>query len=270
MSKTFVITGSTSGMGLDSRKFLEENGARVIGVSNTPGDEVTADLSTDKGVDYAVSEIIRLCGGNLDGVFANAGIDNENAELVFGLNYFGIIRFLEQLQPYLKKSGNGRVLINASNSVVITPAIPNEVVEALLSFDKVKAYSLIKQTPQWTYQISKVALTKWARKASFSEFWAGSKISMNIVAPGVVLTSLIEHDMKDPRKAAGINMLPKPLGEFPKPEDIAPLVKFLLMDNSRFIVGQYIIIDGGTEAALKNNEYPATWNISLDDFRKMM
>lgn len=268
MKRTIVITGSSTGMGLASRKLLEKNDARIIGVSNTPGEEVTADLSTNDGVDYAVREIIRLCEGKLDGVFANAGVDNENAELVFGLNYFGIIRFLEQLQPYLKKTNNGRVLINASNSVVITPAIPGEVVDALLALDKERAYSLVKQTPHWTYQISKVAITKWARKTSVGENWAGSKISMNILAPGLVLTTLIDHDMKDPRKAAGINKLPKPLGEIPKPEDIAPLVKFLLLDDSRFIVGQYIIIDGGTEAAWKSNDYPTTWNISLDDFRK--
>jgi NAD(P)-dependent dehydrogenase (short-subunit alcohol dehydrogenase family) len=266
--KTFVVTGSTSGMGLASRKLLEKNGVKVIGVSNTPGEEVTADLSTEAGVDHAVSEIIRLSEGNLDGVFANAGVDSENAELVFGLNYFGVIRLLEQLQPYLKESGNGRVLINASNSVVITPSIPLDVVGALLAFDKEKAYSLVKQAPQWTYQVSKVAITKWARRAAVKEHWAGSKISMNILAPGVVMTPLIEHDMQDPRKAAGINMLPKPLGEIPKPEDIAPLVKFLLMDDSGFIVGQYIIIDGGTEASWKGDEYPATWNISIEDFRK--
>jgi NAD(P)-dependent dehydrogenase (short-subunit alcohol dehydrogenase family) len=270
MRKTIVITGSSSGMGLTSRLLIEKHGARVIGVSNTPGEEVTADLSTDEGVDEAVREIIRQSGGQIDGVFANAGVDNENARLVFGLNYFGIVRFLEQLQPYLKKSGDGRVLINASNSVVITPAIPNDVVDALLAFDKEKAYLLAKDVSHFTYQISKVAITKWARKAAASEFWAGSKISMNILAPGVVLTELIAHDMQDPRKAAGINMLPKPLGEIAKPEDIAPLVKFLLMDDCRFIVGQYIIIDGGTEAALRGTDYPATWNISMATFRELM
>lgn len=225
MSKTIVITGSSSGMGLASKQLLEKNGARVIGISNMPGEEIQADLSTDKGVDIAVKAIMQLSGGKVDAVFANAGVDSENAALVFGVNFLGVIRMLQALHPLLIKSSAPRVLINASNSVVITPGIRADVVQALLALDKEKAYTLISQHPQWTYQVSKVAITKWARKMAPSMEWAGSGISMNILAPGAVLTPLIEQDMKDQRKAAGINMLPKPLGELPKPENIAPLVK---------------------------------------------
>ena len=42
---------------------------------------------------------------------------------------------------------------------------------------------------------------------------------MNVLAPGVVMTQLIEHDMQDPRKAAGIKSLPMPLGRFARPEN---------------------------------------------------
>ena len=131
-TKTIVITGSQTGMGFSTRQLLEKNGVKVIGVSNSGDPEINADLSTKEGVDYAVSEIIKLSNGQIDGVFANAGVDNENAELVFGVNYFGIIQMLTSLQPYLKKSNNGRVVINASNSVVITPGIPSDAVDALL------------------------------------------------------------------------------------------------------------------------------------------
>jgi NAD(P)-dependent dehydrogenase (short-subunit alcohol dehydrogenase family) len=268
-TKTIVVTGSQSGMGYASRLLLEKNGAKVIGVTNTDDAEVQADLSTPEGVDYAVQEIIKLSGGNIDGVFANAGVDSSNAALVFGLNYFGIIRLLTALQPYLKKSNNGRVVINASNSVVITPGIPNDVVEALLEMDKEKAMNLIQKNPFWTYQASKTAITKWARQNAFKSDWAGSNISMNLIAPGVVLTALIEHDMKDPVKAKGINSLPKPNGDFAKAENIAPLVKFLLLDDSRFIIGQYIVIDGGVEVTWRGNESPKTWDISLDDYRAL-
>jgi NAD(P)-dependent dehydrogenase (short-subunit alcohol dehydrogenase family) len=266
--KNFVVTGSNSGMGKACKELLLHSGANVIGISNVSGEEIEADLSSEEGVEQAISQIINLTEGKIDGVFANAGVDGENAELVFGLNYFGVIQLLEGLKPYLAKYNNGRIIINASNSVVITPELPLDAVEALLELDKVRAMNLISKYPHWTYQVSKTAITLWARRSAAS--WAGSGISMNILAPGVVLTSLIEHDMKDPRKAAGINMLPKPLGSFPKPEDIAPLIKFLLMDNSRFIVGQYIIIDGGTEANLKSMDYPKVWDISMDDFRKLV
>lgn len=268
MQRTIVITGSSSGMGLTSRTLLEQSGARIIGVSKTPGEEVTADLSTDQGVDAAVAEIIRLCDGKLDGVFANAGVDSENSDLVFGLNYFGVIRLLEKLRPLLAESADARVLINASNSVVITPGIPEGPVEALLRFDRAAAKEAIAATPKWTYQTSKTAISRWARKAAPGNDWAGSGISMNILAPGAVMTALLEKDMQDPRKAAGINSLPKPLGELPKPENVASLVKFLLMDDSRFIVGQYLIIDGGTEVTWKHADYPSTWNITAEEYMK--
>jgi len=268
-SITIVITGSQTGMGLASRLYFEQHGVQIIGVTNTDDAEIQADLSTIEGVDQAVQEIVKLSNGKIDGIFANAGAGGENASLVFGLNFIGIVRMLEGLQPYLKQSGNGRVVINASNSVVITPGIPNEVVDALVNFDLDSAFELIKEKPFWTYQVSKTAITKWARQNAFKEAWAGSNISMNLIAPGVVLTPMIEHDLKDPRKAEGINKLPRPLGDFCKPENIAPLVKFLLVDDSRFIIGQYIVIDGGTEVTWRGDEHPKTWDISFEDFAKL-
>lgn len=265
--KTFIVTGSQTGMGLAAYKLLEKNGCRVIGISNTDDAEITADLSTDEGVAYAVAEAIKVSNGKIDGVFANAGIDNQDWEKVFGLNYFGIIQMLGLLHPYLKASDNARVVINASNSVMITPGIPDDAVNALVAEDKEKAFGLIARNPRFTYQVSKVAITKWVRLNAPLPRWAGNNISMNCIAPGVVMTPLIEHDMKDPRKAAGIQMLPKPLGAVPNPEDIAPLVKFLLLDNSKFIIGQSIVIDGGTEATWRGAERPDTWDISPEDFK---
>lgn len=268
--KTVVITGSQTGMGFAARQLLESTGVRVIGVSNTGDPEIIADLSTEAGVDQAIREIERISGGQLHGVFANAGVDCENAALVFGLNYFGVIRLLEGLNPMLACSGDGRVVINASNSVVITPGIPQEIVDALLADDRDRAFSLISKQPQSTYQVSKAAITRWARQRATSPHWAGSGISMNILAPGVVMTALIAEDMKNPRKAAAINALPKPLGRVAKPENIAPLIKFLLLDDSSFIVGQVLIIDGGTEAVFRGNDVPSAWDIGLEEFRKIM
>lgn len=268
--KTIVVTGSQTGMGWATRTLLERSGVRVIGVSDKGDAEVIADLSTEAGVDEAVARVEALSDGPIDGVFANAGVDSENAPLVFGLNYFGIVRMLQALRPSLARSGDGRVVVNASNSVVITPGIPQNVVDALLDGDRDKALTLIATQAQWTYQVSKAAITRWVRTQATSHAWAGSGISMNLLAPGVVMTQLLEHDMQDPRKAAGIKSLPMPLGRFARPEDVAPLVKFLLVDDSRFIVGQYLVIDGGTEAAWRGQETPRTWDISMEEFRAQL
>lgn len=268
--KTVAVTGSQSGMGLSTRQLLEASGVRVVGVSNTGDAEVIADLSTDDGVDGAIARILDLCNGRLDGVFANAGVDNENAPLVFGLNFLGVVRLLNGLRPALMHSRDGRVVVNSSNSVVITPGIPAEVVDALLGGNLPLALDLISKQPKWTYQVSKVAVTRWVRKHAATAAWAGSGISMNVIGPGVVMTSLIEHDMKDPRKASAIQALPKPLGNFPGPDRIAPLVKFLLIEDSRFIVGQYIIIDGGIEAGWRADDAPRLWDIDAQGFGALL
>lgn len=268
--KTIVVTGSQTGMGYATRQLLEASGVRVIGVSNVGDAEVIADLSTDAGVDDAIAGIGALSAGRIDGVFANAGVDSEDAPLVFGLNYFGIVRMLEALQPALARSGDGRVVVNASNSVVITPGIPQEAVDALLADDRVKALALIAAHPTSTYQVSKAAITRWVRTHAASPRWAGQGISMNLLAPGVVMTELIERDMKDSRKAAGIQALPRPLGRVPGPENIAPLVKFLLVDDARFIVGQFLVIDGGAEATWRGRDSPRPWEIGVEEFRHLL
>jgi hypothetical protein len=63
--------------------------------------------------------------------------------------------------------------------------------------------------------------------------------------------------------------VPKPFGEIPKPENISPLVKILLVADSRFLSDQYIDIDGGTEIVWRGNDSPQTWNMSMDDFRRL-
>lgn len=118
--------------------------------------------------------------------------------------------------------------------------------------------------------VSKAAITRWVRTHAASPRWAGQGISMNLLAPGVVMTELIERDMKDPRKAAGIHALPRPLGRVPGPESIAPLVKFLLVDDARFIVGQFLVIDGGVEAAWRGQDAPRAWEIGVEEFRRLL
>lgn len=268
--KNIVITGSQTGMGYATRVLLEASGVRVTGISNSGDAEIIADLSTEQGVDDAVRAVCDLTGGSIDGVFANAGVDSQDAPLVFGLNYFGVVRLLEALNPALARGGDGRVVVNASNSVVITPGIPQDTVDALLAGDQDKAFALIAGNPNFTYQVSKAAITRWVRRHAASARWAGSGISMNLLAPGIVMTALIERDMKDPRKAAGIAAMPKPLGSVPGPEHIAPFVQFLLTGDSRYIVGQFLVIDGGTEAALRHENAPVPLSMDAEDYRRLL
>jgi NAD(P)-dependent dehydrogenase (short-subunit alcohol dehydrogenase family) len=76
--------------------------------------------------------------------------------------------------------------------------------------------------------------------------------------------------LTDPEKAVFINALPRPLGDWPKPEDIAKIVRFLISEDARYMIGQVIFVDGGTEASWRNMDYPQPWNISVNDFMKIV
>ncbi len=268
--RTIVISGSQSGIGLAIRKNLENHGQKIIGI-DLPGKnaEVEADLSTEKGCAEAVEKVLEISGWKIKGVIANAGVENNNnARHVFGLNYFGVVHLLEGLHKALASKVGSRVVITASNSIVITPEIPIAAAVALNHNKLDKAIDLVKGSSSAIYPASKLAVVRWMRSNAPSKKWAGNNISINAIAPGAVLTPLLQRDLADPEKAVFINALPRPLGEWPKPEDIAKIARFLISEDARYMIGQVIFVDGGTEASWRNTDYPQPWNISADDFMK--
>jgi NAD(P)-dependent dehydrogenase (short-subunit alcohol dehydrogenase family) len=264
-----AITGSQSGMGLSFRFLLEKSGYEIIGI-DLPGKgaEVEGDLSVKKERARVIGEVIEKCHGKLDGIIANAGVDNSNVRLVFELNYFGVTELLEGLREALAYNGKSRIIITASNSVVITPGIPEKPVLDLLNYDLDSAIHSLGEAHALAYQVSKTAVVRWMRANAPTTPWAGSGITMNAIAPGAVLTPLLEKDLSDPHKGPMIQALPKPLGEFAKPEDIAGLVRFLISEEAKFIIGQLIIIDGGMEAIWRGKDWPTAWDISPAEFIK--
>jgi NAD(P)-dependent dehydrogenase (short-subunit alcohol dehydrogenase family) len=269
--RTAVVTGSQSGMGLAIRQELEAKGWRVLGV-DLPGKgaEVSGDLSTEAGRAAVSSAILTASDGRLDAVAANAGVDLPKPELVFGLNYSGVVDLLGRLRPALAAAGRARVAVNVSNAIFVTPGIPAAPVQALLDGNPVRAVRLLEAQPALAYQVSKMAVARWIRESAPSPAWAGAGISMNGVCPGAVMTPLLEHDLADPRKGAVIRKLPRPLGEFTPPQAVAELFEFLLSERSRFLVGQLICIDGGNEAAWRAGDWPRAWDIETPAFRRLL
>ncbi|HAC25778.1 MAG TPA: NAD-dependent epimerase [Cytophagales bacterium] len=269
MNHIFAITGSQSGMGLAFRANLERLGHQVIGI-DLPGKgaEVTADLSTKDGRNAAVAGVLALCQKPLDGVIANAGIDSEDSRFVFAINYEGVIDVLNGLRPSLAANSGARVLITSSNSMFITPGIPEQAVDHLLCGSLEEAIQIVGSKSNVCYQVSKLALVRWMRARAVE--WAKEGITMNAIAPGAVRTPLLERDLIDPVKGPVIRALPKPLGEFPAANDIAGLAAFLLSEQARFIVGQVVTIDGGIEVSWREKDFPSTWQISESDWMNRM
>lgn len=258
--RTIVVTGSQAGMGLAIRRRLEETGCRVVGV-DLPGHgaEVDADLSSAEGRRRAVTAVLAACGGTLDGLVCNAGVDVENIPLVFGVNYYGTVDLMEGLQPALARAPYAAAVLNVSNSIHITPNIPAAPIEALLAGDAARAEEMLRECPERAYQVSKFAVARWLRRNAPAATWAGAGIRVNAICPGPVLTDLLKKDLDDPDKRGPILRLPRPLGDFATPEGVADVAEFLLSEQARYLVGQLLMVDGGQESLLRAEDVPMIW-----------
>ena len=101
MDRTYVVTGAASGIGAATARYLRERGSRVIGCDLHDAD-VVADLATIEGRAKLVEGVIRLSGGRIDAIVANAG--GGPAETMVALNFFGAVATLEGLRPMLAAS----------------------------------------------------------------------------------------------------------------------------------------------------------------------
>jgi NAD(P)-dependent dehydrogenase (short-subunit alcohol dehydrogenase family) len=265
--RRIAVSGSQSGLGLAIRRRLEGAGAEVIGI-DLPGKgaEVEADLSTSSGRDAAVKGVLARCGGVLQGVVANAGIDSSDARLTFEVNFLGATGLLEGLRPALVKAGRAAAVVTVSHAVMITPGASAAAAKALLAGQIRRAAFYAGRTPGAPYAASKLALARWIRQQAATADWAGSGISLNGVCPGAIQTPLLEKDLADRLKGPMIRAMPKPLGEIARPEDLAGIFEFLLAPEARFIVGQLIVTDGGIESMWRGEDWPAPWDISMARF----
>ena len=101
--RTFVVTGSASGIGGATRQRLVARGDRVIGVDIRDAD-VLADLSSETGRREAIARVESLCGGVLDGLVTCAGLmglPQRPGRVLAELNYYGTVEFLEAARPWL-------------------------------------------------------------------------------------------------------------------------------------------------------------------------
>jgi NAD(P)-dependent dehydrogenase (short-subunit alcohol dehydrogenase family) len=255
-----VVTGSQSGMGAAIASRLRSNKPTVIGV-DLPGKgaEIEGDLSSAASRQQIVAQILERTGGVLGGIVCNAGVDNENVPLVFAVNYLGVVDILNGLRDALAAAGRAGAVVNVSNSIAVTPNVPQEPVDALLDDRFDDAVAMMSSRPRFAYQVSKAAVARWIRSHAAGPQWAGRGITMNGICPGPVRTPLLEHDLNDPSKRDLILNLPRPLGEFTPPAAIADLTEFLLSKRARFVIGQLIMIDGGIEATYRGSDYPSPW-----------
>ncbi len=263
MPRTYVVTGSASGIGAATAELLRSRGETVVGI-DLRGAEVEADLSTPEGRADAAAQAIDKTGGVIDGVIACAGISAPIGKTM-SINYFGVTELLTALLPALGASDAPRAAV-VSSMASLQPVDP-ALVEAALSGDETATLArgdeLAAQGPELrylNYPSSKRALSRWVRRASISDDWAGAGIPLNAVAPGTVITPMTAGLLATPEGAAMVDAaVPMPLNHHQPASSIAELLVWLTSPANTHMAGQTIYCDGGADATLRGDDI-WSWN----------
>ncbi len=251
MSRTYLITGTRSGIGAATKDVLERLGHRVIGVDLRDAD-INSDLATSAGRAAMIDQATDMSGGVLDGVFAVAGIADDSP-LTAQVNYFGAVATLDGLRPLLTRSRAPRAV--AVSSIALTFPINDLLLAALVNGDEPAAVCAAQRSlpgNNLVYSTSKRALAQWVRKNAPMKDWAGAGIALNVVCPGTILTPLAKSFLltREERQRVA-RELPAPLNGFAEPVVCANLLAWLGGEENSHVTGQVIFLDGGTEVYLR-------------------
>ena len=253
---TIAISGCATGIGAATRERFEADGHTVIGI-DLRDVEVPADLSTADGRRSAVEAVLERCGGRLDGVVLCAGLGGhiEDVPSVAAVNYFGVVDLLDGLLPALRKGQDPAAVAVCSNSAQLSPDIgDSDLVAAMLDGDvgEVARIAGSGLGGQPVYMMSKNAVGRAVRRRALE--WGEAGVRLNAVAPGPIVTPLLEGALDTPDGAA-IRAFKIPVGRMGRPDEVATTIRFLLGPDAAFVHGAVWYIDGGADALVRPDRF---------------
>jgi NAD(P)-dependent dehydrogenase (short-subunit alcohol dehydrogenase family) len=248
--KFIVVTGAASGIGAQTARELSARGARVIGVDlhEAPDCGVERWVRADLGDPASRRAAAGAIGTGIDGLANIAGLPPTRGHLaVLRVNFLGLRDFTEEMLP---KLAEGAAIVNLASLAGIgwTQAVP-AVRELIGLRDAAGLEDLCERhgvDDARSYFLSKEALIAWTLQNRWT--WRERGIRMNAVSPGPVETPILPDFLRTlgARAEEDMRVMDRP----GRPQDIAPVVAFLLSPESGWIRGTNIPCDGGMHAQI--------------------
>lgn len=245
-NKRIVVTGVSSGIGAETARTLRAHGATVIGMDrNEPNLSldgfIQADLSHPTAIDAAVRQLPQA----LDGLCNIAGVPGTaDPHLVAQVNYLGL-RYL--CTAMLPRIGAGGSIVNVASILGAQWPQRLELHRALArteGYGEGEAWLARHPVPvDSCYQYFKEALIVWTYLQAQPWFMQTS-VRMNSVAPGPVFTPILGDFVSmlgQERVAADAHRMKRPAYA----DEVAAVIAFLCADESRWINGVNLPVDGG-------------------------
>jgi NAD(P)-dependent dehydrogenase (short-subunit alcohol dehydrogenase family) len=250
--RTAVVTGAASGIGRATSKLFAKEGASVVCVDRADTVEETVKAIKDAGgkavamtgdagkeddvkayIDKAVSEF-----GGLDAVYANAGIGSSGGAFgpidqltpegwmeVLRINLIGPFLAIKHASAVMREKGKGSIICTASVAGIRSGAggIP-------YSASKAGVINLVQTSANELY---------------------GTGIRVNAICPGLIETGMTRMVYQRARERGTEDRIGQlnPLGRGGEPEEIAGAALFLASDDSSYVNGQAIVVDGGLSSS---------------------
>ena len=245
-----LVTGAASGIGRASAKLFAQEGAALVVLDRTPEVEetakairvaggtaiaLTADAGSEEDVARAVETALREFG-RLDACYANAGISGSYTPFlemgadewmqILRVNLVGVYLAIKHSARVMTSKGKGSIICTASVAGLRSGAGP-----APYSASKAGVISLVQTS---------------------ANFLSGTGVRVNAICPGLIETGMtrpIFERARDRGTEGKIGQL-NPLKRHGVPEEIARVALFLAGDESSYVNGQAIPVDGGLSSSL--------------------
>ena len=236
-NKNIIVTGASGGIGNSIIKKLNEAGANIL-ASGTRVEKLEElkkkfekikilkfDISQSDKIEEFIENATNELGGSLDGMVNNAGITQDNLAIRMNLNEWQKVININLTSTFLmSKFGIKKMLKNKSGKIVNITSVVGHT----------------GNLGQANYTASKAGIVAMSKSLAIE--YAKKNININCISPGFIKTAMTEK-IDEKFKEVIISKIPSArLGE---PDDIANAVLFLISDQSNYINGETLHVNGG-------------------------